>query len=109
MTKSLLEFFPYNRKNLVDAFMVKLKEVLVYFEKQQAWRFYSSSLLFLYDANDKSATPVVSIKMVSFSLSKIKNQIDFAHAFRIEDGGRDAGYLFGLKNLIKHMEEVRNM
>lgn len=32
--------------------------------------------------------------------------IDFAHVFPIEDGGKDDGYIFGLKHMIELFGEL---
>jgi hypothetical protein len=36
----------------------------------------------------------------------VLKMIDFAHVSEIKDGGRDEGYIFGLKNLIKFLEDI---
>jgi len=101
MTKSLALFFQDGNgstlDDVVEQFLIKLKEVEKWQEEQQVVRLYSSSLLFLYDgdrANAKSTT--VTLKM-----------IDFAHVFDIKDKGRDEGYLTGLKNLIRYMSLLK--
>jgi 1D-myo-inositol-tetrakisphosphate 5-kinase/inositol-polyphosphate multikinase len=65
-----------------------------WFEHQHDLRFYSSSLLFLYEG-DVTAEPRFEIRM-----------IDFAHVHEIKDGGRDEGYLVALKNLIKFLKQI---
>lgn len=61
------------------------------------FRFYSSSLLFIYDGKqDPDSQPEVRLKM-----------IDFAHVHPIQDNRKDEGYIFGLKNLIEQLEKVK--
>jgi len=84
------------RKELVDGFIEILRKIQAFFDGQRELRFYSSSLLFLYDGKKpEDATPRVDIRM-----------IDFAHVHEIKDGGKDDGYIFGLKNLIEQLEKI---
>jgi len=82
------------RKHIVKAFLVKLKEVEQYMEKQKNLRFYSSSLLFLFEGVENEPIKV-DLRM-----------IDFAHVHEIHDNGKDDGYLIGLKNVIKIFEDL---
>jgi len=84
------------RKDLIDGFLEILRKVQAFFEGQRELRFYSSSLLFLYDGKKPEKNPRVDIRM-----------IDFAHVHEIKDGGRDDGYIFGLKNLIAQLEKIK--
>jgi len=84
------------RKDVIKAFLPKLKQVEQWFKSQKHLRFYSSSLLFLYEGS--STEPVkVDVRM-----------IDFAHVHEIHDGGKDDGYITGLTNLIKAFEQLAN-
>jgi len=82
------------RKDILRLFFEKLEPINKWFENQFKLRFYSSSLLFVYEG-DTSREPVVKLRM-----------IDFAHVFPINDGGKDDGYLCGLKNLKKYLHEL---
>jgi len=86
------------RKDLIHGFIEILRKVQAFFDGQKELRFYSSSLLFLYDGKkpDGSAAPRVDIRM-----------IDFAHVHEIKDSGKDDGYIFGLKNLIEKLEAIK--
>jgi len=95
MTESMGIFFNNGnliRKEVVQAFLAKLKKIQEFFELQKNLRFYSSSLLFIYEGLDSEPVKV-DVRM-----------IDFAHVHEIHDGGRDDGYILGLKNLIKSFE-----
>jgi hypothetical protein len=99
MLVSLKEFFDNGdkiRTDLIPFYLEKLKEVQKWFSDQKLLRFYSSSLLFLYDGEDDSHKPVkANVKM-----------IDFAHVHEIKDKGRDEGYITGLKNLIEYLQKL---
>jgi len=102
MQTSLAEFFTQAKtpsKVLIEAFLKKLREISKWFELQSKLRFYSSSLLFLFDAEDTQSDPNVDIRL-----------IDFAHVSAIsEEQGRDSEYQFGLQNLIRHLEALRDL
>jgi len=99
VVESLTKFFDNGediRKELVDGFLEILRKILAFFDGQKELRFYSSSVLFLYDGKKTDATPKVDIRM-----------IDFAHVHPVTDDGRDEGYIFGLKNLIERIEKIK--
>jgi len=72
-------------------------------EPLKGFRYYSSSLLFLYDGastSKNSVEPKVNVTM-----------IDFAHTYfdeskALENADSDDGYVFGLKNLKKLLENL---
>mmetsp|Transcript_9686 Transcript_9686/g.11629 ORF Transcript_9686/g.11629 Transcript_9686/m.11629 type:complete len:496 (+) Transcript_9686:2-1489(+) len=73
--------------DLVKALKKKLGDIQNMLRENPIWRIYGSSLLVVYDA--KNPTPeTLRVSM-----------IDFAHVFKITDGGRDDGYLHGLRFL----------
>jgi len=77
------------RDDLVRYFLAELERVDHFMQNNHKRRFYSSSLLFVYDANNPQ--PHGRCKM-----------IDFAHVFEIrEPNGRDEGYIYGLERLIQ--------
>jgi inositol-hexakisphosphate kinase len=90
---SLREYFHNGerlRTELVQYFLPMLEEAYQFMSTQNKFRFYSSSLLFVYDG--KNQTPHGRIKM-----------IDFAHVFDIQEpDGLDDGYLVGLVKLIEY-------
>jgi len=84
------------RKNLIPHFLERLAKVQQWAENQGELRLYSSSVLLIYDGEeDENEVPRVEIRI-----------IDFAHAFKIEDGGKDHGYIFGINNLVKVLKEM---
>lgn len=79
---------------LIPRFLVELAKLDKYMSAQHDLRFYSSSILFIYDG----ANPDRPIRM---------KMIDFAHVFPIrEEGGLDDGYLKGLKDLIVRFKRL---
>lgn len=82
------------RMDVIPQIIAKLNELLEWFESQSSLRFYSASILFVYEG-DPSAGSNVEVKF-----------IDFAHVFPIKEAnGRDTGFIFGLKNLIHQFQE----
>jgi len=85
-------------KKLVDIFLQLIDPVHGFFKNQSSLRFYSSSLLFIYDGHPDSNNSQPRLKM-----------IDFAHVHPITDNGKDDGYLFGLKNLVEQLNKVKQL
>lgn len=59
MEEALLRFFHNGTKlrvQLLELFLDKLKELWVFMDSQQHFRFYSSSLLFLYDGIEEQSS-----------------------------------------------------
>lgn len=73
----------------VPLILAELERILDWFLIQKRFAFYSSSILFVYDADDARC----SVKL-----------IDFAHVFPSE--GPDENYLFGLRNLVEAFRVV---
>ena len=82
------------RRDLIPAFLKRLKDMERWFATQQQFRFYGTSLLFIYEGDPSAEDPNrVDVRM-----------IDFAHVWPIADSGVDEGYLYGLQSLIQHWE-----
>jgi hypothetical protein len=100
-TENLAKFFHNGKEyvtEVIDPFLELLKPLEEWFDKQSELRFYSSSLLFIYDGHPDANRKDVRLKM-----------IDFAHVHPIKDGGKDDGYILGLKNLRKQLNAVKSM
>jgi len=98
MLESLSQFFNNGsrlRTELIPLYLEKIRDVQQWINDQTQLRFYSSSLLFIYDG-EESDDPKIELKM-----------IDFAHVHPIQDGGKDDGYIFGIQNLIDHLEKLQ--
>ncbi|XP_060096081.1 inositol hexakisphosphate kinase 1 isoform X2 [Heteronotia binoei] len=126
------------RKDLFEPILSKLYNLKAVLERQASYRFYSSSLLIIYDGKDdrsetyKERRTEMHLKPVDMSLPEslqdgsstesILSQpkvdvrmIDFAHStfkgFRDDPtvhDGPDKGYMFGLESLINIIEEMRD-
>ena len=133
------------RTELIEPFLYKLRKLYKVIEKQNSFRFYSSSLLLMYEGDVEKECEELSSSCCSFEkdqeslkrkdairsfsspcLNKSGNcanhrsckvdvrMIDFAHTTyggfsgdRMRTGP-DTGYLFGLKNLIRILEEIQD-
>jgi len=76
-------------------FEEKIQELIKFFQDQRLYRFYSCSLLFVYEG-DVMLSPKVEMKM-----------IDFEQAWEVLDGGRDEGFLIGLQNLLSYLYTIQ--
>jgi len=97
LQQSLFDFFNNGSKIRYDAihfFIQKLSILYSWMKEQQVYRYYSSSILFVYDGGSDEL--VADMRM-----------IDFAHVFEIKDEGYDTGYVKGLKNLIKFFNQFQ--
>eukprot|EP01128_Nolandella_sp_AFSM9_P002525 TRINITY_DN1288_c0_g1_i1.p1 TRINITY_DN1288_c0_g1~~TRINITY_DN1288_c0_g1_i1.p1 ORF type:complete len:184 (+),score=31.08 TRINITY_DN1288_c0_g1_i1:192-743(+) len=81
------------RRDLFVEALAKVKVILQWFQCQRLFRFFGSSILFIYDGAVDDGP--VTVKMV-----------DFAHTVLIRDGGKDEGYKFGLYTLVSILEQL---
>eukprot|EP01102_Stenamoeba_stenopodia_P003700 TRINITY_DN13858_c0_g1_i1.p1 TRINITY_DN13858_c0_g1~~TRINITY_DN13858_c0_g1_i1.p1 ORF type:complete len:680 (+),score=133.80 TRINITY_DN13858_c0_g1_i1:316-2355(+) len=86
------------RVDVITELWTQLGALMTWFVGQKMYRFYSSSILFIYEGNEKlPANP--KIRMV-----------DFAHTFRNADENvRDESYLIGLQNLLTTVKLILQM
>ncbi|XP_061473704.1 inositol hexakisphosphate kinase 1 [Rhineura floridana] len=126
------------RKDLFEPILSKLQSLKAVLERQASYRFYSSSLLIIYDGKDtrsetymerraemrlkqvdlslpESLQDASSTESVTFQPKVDVRMIDFAHStfkgFRDDPtvhDGPDMGYVFGLESLINIMEQMRD-
>ncbi|XP_069499427.1 inositol hexakisphosphate kinase 2 isoform X1 [Ambystoma mexicanum] len=135
--EALYQFFHNGRhlhRELFDPVIKKLTELKTVLEKQESYRFYSSSLLIIYDGKGMHEVAVDSDPEYLEDLSEESSDesagafafnptastvdirmIDFAHTtcrFYGEDSivheGQDTGYIFGLQNLLSIIKEIRD-
>ena len=129
------------RTELIEPLLHKLRKLYKVIEKQHSFRFYSSSLLLMYEGhidetsnscccsvkeqeNGRSKQDQVSHNNSSSHLNKScqclshrckvdVRMIDFAHTTHSGFSGDrtrtgpDTGYLFGLRNLIRLLDEIQ--
>eukprot|EP01006_Ploeotia_vitrea_P024678 TRINITY_DN57494_c0_g1_i1.p1 TRINITY_DN57494_c0_g1~~TRINITY_DN57494_c0_g1_i1.p1 ORF type:complete len:867 (-),score=42.59 TRINITY_DN57494_c0_g1_i1:149-2749(-) len=81
------------RTDCLPPYLSELRNILAWFEQQDVYRFYSSSILLMYDG----ATNTTSTKVM---------MVDFAHVHTSSRGVLDDSYLFGLRTLVNLMERV---
>ena len=81
------------RSDLIRHFLVELERVYQFMSTQRQFRFYSSSLLFVYDGKNPEYHGRLKL-------------IDFAHAHPIRDNGLDESYLYGLERLIQYFRQL---
>ncbi|KAJ3451321.1 inositol polyphosphate kinase [Anaeramoeba flamelloides] len=83
-----------SRVDIAQFFLQKLKKLRSVLRLYTGLRFYTSSLLFIYDA---------------FSNKANLRLIDFTHSHTdIPEGEEEDGYLFGVENLIKILKKIIN-
>lgn len=122
------------RRDLFEPILSKLRGLKSVLERQASYRFYSSSLLIIYDGKECRAdmrsknvdsglpetmpdgtSPSTSPETSPSATPKVDvRMIDFAHStfkgFRDDPtvhDGPDKGYMFGLESLITIMEQMR--
>ncbi|KAH0629960.1 hypothetical protein JD844_012461 [Phrynosoma platyrhinos] len=126
------------RKDLFEPILSKLQSLKSVLERQASYRFYSSSLLIIYDGKDvrsemnMECRPEMHLKQVDLSLAESLHDasstesasiqpkvdvrmIDFAHStfkgFRDDPtvhDGPDMGYVFGLESLVTIIGQMRD-
>lgn len=85
------------RTELIPSILEGLERIISVIEDPSfPYRFYTSSLLFIYEGDQKAAAahperPLVQLKIIDFAHAVPKNH---------KDGEGDDGFLFGLRNLV---------
>lgn len=96
------------RTELLEPILRRLQALLTVIRSQSSYRFYSSSLLIIYDGEPPQETPQTTQGSTSNDPAKVDvRMIDFAHTTykgswneHTTYEGPDPGYIFGLENLI---------
>ncbi|NWU12813.1 IP6K3 kinase, partial [Cephalopterus ornatus] len=108
------------RAELLEPIILRLKALLSVIRKQSSYRFYSSSLLIIYDGQEPKESTAAVDHHLPFPKTHGTNparvdvrMIDFAHTtFKgsksspTPHDGPDHGYIFGLENLIKILQNL---
>lgn len=84
------------RADILNAVIIKLSRILEWMTTQNKFQFYCSSILVVYGSarSSDSETPRVEVRM-----------IDLAHTIP-SDGAQDDGYIHGLSNLVRYLQQV---
>ena len=84
---------------IAQAFIQRLQRLLQYVERQREWKFYSSSLLFIYEGAAHAGAKTPPDPPVRVRL----RMIDFAHTQRNADGdtSSDEGYTLGIRTMTR--------
>ena len=92
---------PRKSQEIANCFLNLLVRVVDFFERQDLYHVFASSLLFVYDLNafDKDDTQLENLVRLKM--------IDFAHVFP-SNGQKDENFLFGAQNLHKLFKEFLN-
>uniref|UniRef100_A0A8D0CWT2 Kinase n=1 Tax=Sander lucioperca TaxID=283035 RepID=A0A8D0CWT2_SANLU len=117
------------RQDLFEPILNKLRTLKAVLERQASYRFYSSSLLIIYEGKEPegpsvlssgqhtpspllpllpppspSSPPLVDVRMIDFAHSTFKG---FRGDTAVHDGP-DRGYVFGLESLVQILESLRD-
>ncbi|XP_004389877.1 inositol hexakisphosphate kinase 3 [Trichechus manatus latirostris] len=113
------------RTELLEPILRQLRALLLVIRSQSSYRFYSSSLLIIYDGQEPpertpgglhpQEAPQTALSSSPRNLTKVDiRMIDFAHTTykgpRNElttYDGPDPGYIFGLENLIQILQDIQ--
>jgi hypothetical protein len=94
MVDALREFFTGTtfRRPVLEQILAHLKSLQTWFSNQHEFRFYSSSILLIYEGDEGHPNP----------LPPIIRMVDFAHTYPMNDpNALDDSYLVGLNNLVR--------
>ncbi|CAH6789998.1 inositol hexakisphosphate kinase 3 [Phodopus roborovskii] len=104
------------RSELLEPILRKLQALLSVIRSQSSYRFYSSSLLIIYDGQElPQDAPETAQGTTSGDPAKVDvRMIDFAHTTykgsrngHTTHEGPDPGYIFGLENLIGILQDIQ--
>uniref|UniRef100_A0A3Q2VDZ9 Kinase n=1 Tax=Haplochromis burtoni TaxID=8153 RepID=A0A3Q2VDZ9_HAPBU len=109
--EALFQFFHSGRRlrhELLSPVLSRLREMQAALEACESYRFYSSSLLIIYDGDDEDeevqADSVVDVRMIDFAHTTCRHYREDS----VVHEGQDSGYIFGLQNLITIISELEN-
>uniref|UniRef100_G3NID7 Kinase n=1 Tax=Gasterosteus aculeatus aculeatus TaxID=481459 RepID=G3NID7_GASAC len=104
------------RRDLFEPILSKLRSLKSVLERQASYRFYSSSLLIIYEGKGPGLMakpapsprpppqpPMVDVRMIDFAHSTFKG---FRGDTAVHDGP-DRGYVFGLESLVQILESLQ--
>uniref|UniRef100_A0A8C3V3E4 Kinase n=1 Tax=Catharus ustulatus TaxID=91951 RepID=A0A8C3V3E4_CATUS len=96
------------RTELLEPIILRLKALLAVIRKQSSYRFYSSSLLIIYDGQEHKTHGTnpfrVDVRMIDFAHTTFKGSKSNPSSTLYD--GPDHGYIFGMENLIKILQSL---
>lgn len=105
-----------DRIHLIDQIIWNLEKLLEWFSRQKSVNFYSSSILIAFDGERTKYPASFRKNSKKDAIKPVVNQrddvvvrmIDFPHTyFDMDNDSLDANYMFGLQNLIKVFQELK--
>ncbi|XP_028341818.1 inositol hexakisphosphate kinase 3 isoform X1 [Physeter macrocephalus] len=97
------------RTELLEPIQRQLRALLSVIRSQSSYRFYSSSLLIIYDGQETLQMPhgsnvvKVDIRMIDFAHTTYKGSWNEHTTY----DGPDPGYIFGLENLMQILQDIQ--
>ncbi|ORX79433.1 SAICAR synthase-like protein [Basidiobolus meristosporus CBS 931.73] len=111
--KSALEAYLFDGERVdtrhIPTIIRKLQSLSKAVKNTDCYRFYASSLLFVYDSAESGEDKEISIKMIDFANSVTNAQTlrkDKSVPYPPTKPGPDGGYLHGLRTLIYSFQEI---
>lgn len=104
ISEALRQYFELNSGNplvssrsrdIIFGFVERIQKLQQVVTNQKGMRFYSSSLLLMYDGDPSNDSPNIDIRMIDFAHTTFSSK----NSPLTENERPDEGYLFGLKNL----------
>ncbi|MGH0129320.1 UNVERIFIED_CONTAM: hypothetical protein FKN15_038546 [Acipenser sinensis] len=99
------------KRELLQPVLQRLSALRAVIERQGSYRFYSSSLLLIYEGKKHSpgrhpfsAPPRVDVRMIDFAHTSYRGATPNHTAYE----GPDRGYIFGVENLINMLQEIKD-
>ncbi|MGH0114436.1 UNVERIFIED_CONTAM: hypothetical protein FKN15_016397 [Acipenser sinensis] len=99
------------KRELLQPVLQRLSALRAVIERQGSYRFYSSSLLLIYEGKKHSpgrhpfsAPPRVDVRMIDFAHTSYRGATPNHTVYE----GPDRGYIFGVENLINMLQEIKD-
>ena len=104
LRRSLTQFFHNGERLRTDIFLPlldRLSRLMAVINQLDSYRFFTSSLLVIYDGLDDQSTEI-DVRVIDFAHATYRNMSGETTVYT----GPDDGFVFGLKSLIELIEEL---
>lgn len=104
LRRSLTQFFHNGERLRTDIFLPlleRLSRLLAVINQLDSYRFFTSSLLVIYDGLDDQPSEI-DVRVIDFAHATHRGIVAESTAY----SGPDEGFVFGVKNLIDLIEEL---